>query len=74
MSDIDLFVISDTLSYPDLLNLLLATEERLGRSINTTIYSETDLQERLRANNAFLTRVLNQPKIWIFGSESDIST
>jgi len=74
MSDIDLFVISDTLSYPDLLNLLLATEQRLGRSINTTIYSETDLQERLRANNAFLTRVLNQPKIWIFGSESYIST
>ena len=74
MSDIDLFVISNTLSYPDLLNQLLATEKRLGRDINTTIYSEIDLQERLRAKNAFLTRVLNQPKIWIFGSESDIPT
>lgn len=71
-SDIDLFVISDTLSYADLLNQLLSAEVRLGRSINTTIYTEADVQQPLRDGNAFLTRILEQPKIWIIGNESDI--
>lgn len=73
-SDIDLFVVSDQLSYSDLLNQLLGTEVRLGRGINTTIYTEADVQQRLRDDSAFLTRVLEQPKIWIIGNESDIPT
>jgi predicted nucleotidyltransferase len=73
-SDIDLFVISDSLSYPDLLNQLLGTEVRLGRQINTTIYTLADVQQRTRQGNAFLTRTLAQPKIWIVGNESDTPT
>lgn len=71
-SDIDLFVVSDKLSYSDLLSQLLGTEVRLGRGINTTIYTEADVKQRLLDDNSFLTRVLNQPKIWIIGNESDI--
>ncbi len=71
-SDIDLFVISDKLSYSDLFNQLLGTEVRLGRGINTTIYTEVDVKQRLLDDSSFLTRVLNQPKIWIIGNESDI--
>ena len=71
-SDIDLFVVSDKLSYSDLLNQLLGTEVRLGRGINTTIYTEADVKQRLLDDNSFLIRVLNQPKIWIVGNESDI--
>ena len=70
-SDIDLFVISDHLSYADLVNQLLGVEVKLGRGINTTIYTEADVRARLQGGNAFLTRVLEQPKIWIIGSESD---
>ena len=73
-SDVDLFVISDSLSYADLVNQLLGTEVRLGRSINTTIYTEADVRQRLMDGNAFLSRVLEQPKIWIIGNESDIPT
>lgn len=71
-SDIDLFVVSDKLSYSDLFNQLLGTEVRLGRGINTTIYTEVDVKQRLLDDSSFLTRVLNQPKIWIIGNESDI--
>jgi hypothetical protein len=46
----------------------------LGRSINTTIYTEADVRQRLMDGNAFLSRVLEQPKIWIIGNESDIPT
>ena len=73
-SDVDLFVISDSLSYADLVNQLLGTEVRLGRAINTTIYTEADARQRLMDGNAFLSRVLEQPKIWIIGNESDIPT
>jgi predicted nucleotidyltransferase len=73
-SDIDLFVISDSLSYPDLLNPLLGTEELLGRAINTTIYTAADMKQRIHKGNAFLTRTLAQPKTWIVGNESDIPT
>lgn len=73
-SDVDLFVISDALSYADLVNQLLGTEVRLGRGINTTIYTEADVRQRLKDGNAFLSRVLEQPKIWIIGNESDIPT
>jgi len=71
-SDIDLFVISDKLSYANLLNQLVATEAQLGRSTNTTIYTPLDLRQRLQDGNAFLTRVFEQPKLWIIGSETDI--
>lgn len=71
-SDIDLFVISDVLSNADLINQLLATEVRLGRGINTTIYTAADVRQRLRSGNAFLKRILDQPKIWIIGNDSDI--
>ncbi len=73
-SDVDLFVISDSLSYADLVNQLLGTEVRLGRGINTTIYTAADVRQRLMDGNAFLSRVLEQPKIWIIGNESDIPT
>lgn len=73
-SDIDLFIVSNTLSYSDMVNQLLGTEVRLGRGINTTIYTEADVQQRLRKGNAFLTRLLEQPKIWIIGNESDVPT
>ena len=73
-SDIDLFVISDTLSCADLVNQLLATEVRLGRGINTTIYTADDVRQRLQDGNAFLKRILEQPKIWIIGHESDLPT
>lgn len=71
-SDIDLFVISDSLSYPDLLNQLLGTEELLGRAINTTIHTVADVKQRIHQGNAFLTRTSAQPKICIVGSESQL--
>jgi len=71
-SDIDLFVISDKLSYSHLLNQLVATEEQLGRSINTTIYTPLDVRQRLQEGNALITRVFEQPKLWIIGGEADI--
>lgn len=73
-SDIDLMVISDTLSYADLFEALGSAESRLGRSINPTIYTAQDLRLRAEGDNAFVVRVLNQPKIWLIGDDHVLAT
>ena len=71
-SDIDLMVVSDTLRYPDVLGALHPLIEQMGREINPTIYSCAELAKRTKARNAFVTRVLEQPKIWLIGNEHDL--
>lgn len=73
-SDVDLMIISDDLSYPDLFPFLEDASKRLGRTVNPTIYSSADLTKRIRARNAFVIRVLKQPKIWLVGADSDLPT
>ena len=45
---------------------------KLSRGINTTIYSSAELKEKVGLKNAFLLRVLEQPKIWVIGNEQDL--
>jgi len=72
-SDIDLMVVSDTLTYADVFGVLEPVQVRLGRTINPTVYSRKELAQRVKKRNAFVTRVLAQPKIWVIGSENDIA-
>lgn len=73
-SDIDLMVISDTLGYADLMRALDGMQARLGRPVNPTLYTRADYAKRLRDENAFLQRVLQQPKIWVIGGMDDLAT
>ncbi|MEO8459520.1 MAG: nucleotidyltransferase domain-containing protein, partial [Dokdonella sp.] len=66
-SDIDLMIVSDTLTYADVVGVLHPLIARMGREISPTIYSRAELAKRIAAGNAFLTRVLEQPKLWLFG-------
>lgn len=66
-SDIDLMVISDSLSYGDTFAALEAAGARLGRPVNPTILSRRDLAKRVAEDSTFVTRVLSQPKIWLIG-------
>ena len=71
-SDIDLMIISDHLTYPDLFKVLEEASGRLGRKIAPTIYSSKELAARRKQDNAFVTRVLSQPKLWLLGDEHDL--
>jgi predicted nucleotidyltransferase len=72
-SDIDLMVLSDELVYGDLFLALDAASSALGRTVNPTILTGKEFAKRLVAQESFLTRVLDQPKIWIVGGESDLT-
>ena len=64
-SDIDLFIVSNELAYSEVMELLFESEKSLGRTINPTIYTLGETNERMRQDNAFIVRILEQPKIWI---------
>jgi len=72
-SDIDLLVVSESLAYADLMGVLTAAEERLSRPVNPSIYTMAQIREKLQEKKSFLTRVMEQPKIWIKGSDDDIA-
>jgi predicted nucleotidyltransferase len=72
-SDIDVMVVSDSLGYADLFGTLEGVGHRLGRPVNPTIYTRQELARRIGEDNAFVTRVLAQPKMWLIGSERDLA-
>jgi predicted nucleotidyltransferase len=71
-SDIDLLVATESLAYADLMSLLVEAERTLGRPVNPTIYEPKQIRKRLEEKNAFVTRVMDQPKIWIKGGDDAI--
>jgi predicted nucleotidyltransferase len=71
-SDIDLMVISDSLSYGEVFGVLEPVVKKLGRPVNPTVYTVAEFSKRSSEESAFVTRVLKQPKIWVIGSEQDV--
>ena len=71
-SDIDLMIISDNLSYGDVFGALEQVTRALGRKVNPMVYTAAEFSKRARTENAFVTRVLEQPKLWVIGSQNDL--
>lgn len=72
-SDIDVLMIGTELAYADVYGALTPSEAQLGRPVNPSIYSMQELQRKLAEDNAFVSRVLEQPKIFLIGSADDLS-
>jgi len=68
-SDVDLLVVSDSLGYGDLFAALEGASQALARTINPALYTAADFRTRLQGDNAFIQRVMQQPKIWLIGEE-----
>lgn len=71
-SDVDLFVISETLAYPDLFSALAEAEKKLARPVNPTLYKVGELERKEGEGSAFVSRILTQPKIFIIGNDRDL--
>jgi predicted nucleotidyltransferase len=72
-SDIDLLIVSDELSYADVYPLLESVQDEIGRTVNPTVYTGAAIRNAVRQGKVFVKRILGQPKIWIVGSEDDLS-
>lgn len=69
VSDIDVLVLSDKVDYADVFEALQSVEFRLARRINPTVYTPAEWRRKRKEGNAFVVKVLKQPKVFLVGSE-----
>jgi predicted nucleotidyltransferase len=74
MSDIDLLVVGERLAYAELFAALEPASMRLKRTVNPTLYSQGEIDKRIRAENPFIKRVFAQPKLWVIGEDRGLAT
>jgi len=67
-SDIDLMLVGDDMSYSEVMELLAPAEKQLGRTINPTLYTVAEFTDRKNSHQPFITRVIEQPKLWLMVS------
>lgn len=72
-SDIDLMLVCDNLTYADLFKLLEEAQVQLRRPIHPTFYSPAEWARKHQANNNFLVQIVKQPKIFLIGSEDELT-
>ena len=60
-SDVDVMIVSDTLSFAELVAALTIVQDRLSRVINPTIYTSVEFAARRGQPDSFVNRVLAQP-------------
>lgn len=72
-SDVDLLLVSDTLSYPDLYEALQHAEAVLARPVNPTLFTRAEWEQRRAERDSFVRRIAEQTKHFLIGSEDDLS-
>ncbi|HXV61403.1 MAG TPA: nucleotidyltransferase domain-containing protein [Vicinamibacteria bacterium] len=72
-SDIDLMVISDSLTHGEVFVALERVSRELGRQVTPTVYTSAEFSKRVKSKNAFVTRIPQQPRVWVIGSENDFA-
>lgn len=71
-SDVDVLVVGEP-GFAEVVRLLHPVQVTLGREINPKIYSRDEWNRKLHSNDPFVRDVLNNPKIFLVGSEGDIA-
>lgn len=66
-------ILSDDLTCGDVFHALEAASGTLGRAVNPTILTRQELGKRQAEKESFLTRVLQQTKVWIIGGEDALT-
>jgi predicted nucleotidyltransferase len=72
-SDVDLLVVGST-GLRKLTPVLRPVAESLGREINPVCLTPAEWRERLQRGDAFVTRVLAEPKLWLKGGPDALAT
>lgn len=71
-SDVDVMIVSTSLAYGEVFGALENATKTLGRQVNPTLYTPADLAKRVQNDNSFVSRVWQQPKIWLIGTEEQL--
>jgi predicted nucleotidyltransferase len=71
-SDIDLMVISDELTYPDIFEALQSAEAVLARKISPNTMTFDHWRAGRTQKDSFARRIADQPRLFVIGSVDDI--
>ena len=71
-SDIDLMVVSDSLTYPEVFHALQDAEAALDRSVNPTVMTPAQWRAKRSKTGSFVAKVANQARIFVMGSGDDL--
>ncbi|MDE2925759.1 MAG: nucleotidyltransferase domain-containing protein [Acidobacteriota bacterium] len=67
-SDIDLLVVSDTLTLEAVCTALAPAEKQLDRRVNPMLYTSSEFRRRRASGTGFLTRILQDSHLVLMGS------
>lgn len=71
-SDIDLMILG-TVAFREVVASLYPCQETLGREINPKVYQREEWQRLLAEGGAFITDLLEKPKVFVIGDASYLS-
>jgi len=71
-SDVDLLVISDVLTYPDLFQALERAEKALARPVNPNVMTRAEWRSKRAREGSFVARIARQPKLFVIGSDDGL--
>lgn len=70
-SDVDVFVVGSA-SFAEVVKALARTHEHLGREVNPVVMPRSDFVKKQRKGERFVTRVIEEPKLFLLGTANDI--
>jgi predicted nucleotidyltransferase len=71
-SDIDVMIVSDALSYPDVMPALTKAEDAIMRAVNSSVLGRKEWRRKATEAGGFVQRVMQQPRIYLIGSDDDL--
>ncbi|MEA2977844.1 MAG: hypothetical protein QOF19_3364 [Alphaproteobacteria bacterium] len=72
-SDIDLIIVGNELEYSEVFGTLQKAEQALHRPVNPNLMTLIEWKQKLTNNNAFVRKVQEQPKLFVFGTNNELN-
>lgn len=70
-SDVDVMIIGDV-SFGEVVTSISQAEEQLRREINPFVFTASELEQRIRDKEHFMTSVMQEPRIMLIGDDDDL--
>lgn len=71
-SDVDVLIIAN-LGFSEVVRALYPVQAELGREINAVLYNAQEFTRRVQEQDPFALELLGKPKIFLMGTEHDLS-
>lgn len=70
-SDVDVLIVG-SLDFGSVVDALYPAQQRLGQEIDPKVYAKGEYSAKVAAKDAFLAKLLSQPKIFLIGNEYEL--